>query len=163
MTTVSNAADNQITRNLRLDLWIFRNGVRQTPDMSRFKREETGIEEVEMVRLEKYFKKRCCQVEQRKKAGARRSVVREGWLGWLFNRRVMTADEGKLKKGLSHCPFSAALYPPDRWTTAFSGPCPRPSSSSALFTCVALFISGIAASDSNISHQRGSLSLVLAL
>lgn len=55
MTTASNAADNQVTRNLRLDLWIFRNGVRQTPDMSRFEREEMGTGEAEMVRTEKYF------------------------------------------------------------------------------------------------------------
>lgn len=50
------------------------------PDVSRFKREETGIEEVEMVRTEKDFKKRCYKVGRRKKAGARRTVVREGWL-----------------------------------------------------------------------------------
>lgn len=79
MTTASNAADNQVTRNLRLDLWIFRNGVRQTPDMSRLEREEMGTGEAEMARTEKYFKKRCREVGQRKKAGGRRSTVGEGW------------------------------------------------------------------------------------
>lgn len=136
MTTASNAADNQVTRNLRLDLWIFRNGVRQTPDMSRLEREEMGAEEAEMARTEKYLKKGCREAGQRKKAGVRRSAVGEGWLVRLFKRRVVTADEAKLKRGLPHCPFSAALPPPTTERRRSRGP------RQTLFFIRALFLHG---------------------
>lgn len=136
MSTASNAADNQVTRNLRLDLWIFRNGVRQTPDMSRFEREEMGAEEAEMARTEKYLKKGCREAGQRKKAGVRRSAVGEGWLVRLFKRRVVTADEAKLKRGLPRCPFSAALPPPTTEQRRSRGP------RQTLFFIRALFLHG---------------------